>query len=99
MRDCNSGRHFTSFPKGPDRQGGPPTVLFNGSSFTYYRARGVRLTSHIHLLLNFGMCGAIHPFFLHAVMTSIGTILPIGNVHYTLYKKASDKEYIYFLVV
>jgi len=55
------------------------------------------LTTHIHLVVNFGMRGYKHSFFLHVVMTSIGTVLPIGSFPYTLYKKSCNKAYIYFL--
>jgi hypothetical protein len=63
---------FFSSPQRPDLLWGPPIIPSNGYWRTLYleskAARGVKLTTHLHLVPRLSICGAIPPLLQYVFM-------------------------------
>jgi len=65
--ETGSGKRFISSPKRP--------VLVNGTTFPRQSCRGVRLTTHLHLVSRLKISGAVLLLLPHAFMAPIRTTL------------------------
>lgn len=77
--DPSKCRRSSSLPKCPRPALGRPSLLYYGYPYTFQgeSGQGMKLTTHVTLVLELRMCGAIPLLCLHAFMVWTGTTLPL----------------------
>jgi hypothetical protein len=66
----SQGKRIYSSQKHPDQLGGPPSLLFSDyvDAFLEVKQQGMKLTTHLHLVLMLRITGAIPLLYLYACM-------------------------------